>query len=124
MPADEIRELASDFSGAGRKMVAPMRATFDQIGEQTARRWADIARGTAGEHGVHYPDSIDHELVASLGVAVEVGPNSAKKQGSMGRGFEFGSVNQPPHLNGVKAMDQMTPVAEKLVDETISRLLP
>ena len=124
MPADEIFALAADLSSVGPKMVRPMRGLFDEMGERTAQAWSDIASGTAGKHGKWYPASIDHELVFSMGIEVEFGPNKAKKQGSMGRGFEFGSENQPPHLDGLKAVDKMAPLVERLASSTVEDLLP
>jgi hypothetical protein len=57
-------------------------------------------------------------------VSIDVGPNAAKKQGSMGRGFEFGSENQPPHLDGLRALDGAQQRVERMVDATIGHLLP
>ena len=122
--AAEVRKLAADLSAVSAKMVGPMRKVFDESGALLARTWADNARATSGTHGKHYPNSIDHELVASFGIAVEVGPNSAKPQGSMGRGFEFGSVNQPPHLDGAKAMDKVEPLVVRAVGLAVEDLLP
>lgn len=124
MPAPEVFKLAADLSKASASSVAPLRKVWAEIGEETARRWADNARATSGVHGKHYPDSIDSELKFSANLSVEVGPNSAKKQGVMGRGFEFGSVNQPPHLDGVKAVDTMIPVAEVAAQTAVSRVIP
>lgn len=124
MPADEIRRLAADLSAAGPKMVAPMRKVWGEFGERGAQEWAKNARATSGTHGKWYPDSIDSELTFSANLSVEIGPNSAKKQGSMGRGFEFGSVNQPPHLDGVKAMDKMTPLFEVAARAALDGLIP
>lgn len=123
--ATEIYRLASDMSRVGPKAVPALRATFAAVGEAFADEWSANARQTAGAHGVHYPDSIDSELAFNLsGVSVDVGPNSAKKQGSMGRGFEFGSKNQPPHLDGLRALDVVQERAERMVDATVGHLLP
>jgi hypothetical protein len=124
MPADEIRKLAADLSAAGPKMVGPLRKVWQEIGDRTAQEWADIATVTAGAHGKHYPKSIDAELTFSTNLSVEIGPNSAKKQGSMGRGFEFGSVNQPPHLDGLKAVTKMEPVVEVMARSAVDQVIP
>jgi hypothetical protein len=88
-----------------------------------AAAWRNNAVTTSGEHGKHYPDSIDSELAFDLrGVSVDVGPNGGKPQGGMS--FEFGSRNQPPHLDGAKALDTITPRAETLVDQAIRPLFP
>lgn len=121
--ASEIFALASDMSKVGAKAIPALRLSMGQVGVALARDWAANARATSGAHGVHYPESIDSELVFDLGgVSVDVGPNSAKKQGSMGRGFEFGSVNQPPHLDGLRAIDGSHERTEKMVDAAVGRL--
>jgi hypothetical protein len=95
------------------------------VGEAFAEEWRRNAVETSGEHGRHYPNSIDAELAFTIrSVEVEVGPNTAKKQGKMGRGFEFGSENQPPHLDGLRALDGIQARAEKIIDATIGHLFP
>lgn len=123
--ASEIYDLAGDMSAVGPKMVPALRGVMDQVGEFVADDWRDNAVETSGEHGKHYPKSIDSELVFdATGVSVDVGPNSAKKQGSMGEGFEFGSINQPPHLDGLRAVDGAQQRIERVVDAAIGHLLP
>lgn len=123
--ASEIYRLAGDLTAVTAKMVPALRATMEQAGEAFADDWRANAVVTSGVHGKHYPNSIDSELVFNLsGVSVDVGPNAAKKQGSMGRGFEFGSQNQPPHLDGLRALDGATVRAERMVGATIGHLLP
>lgn len=123
--ASEIYRLAGDMSQVTARMVPALRGTMAAAGEAFANDWAANARVTSGTHGIHYPDSIDSELVFNAGgVSVDVGPNAAKKQGSMGRGFEFGSANQPPHLDGLRALDGAQQRVERMVDATIGNLLP
>lgn len=123
--ANEIYRLAGDMSRVSARMVPALRTSMAAAGEAFADEWRDNARETSGAHGVHYPDSIDSELVFNLsGVSVDVGPNAAKPQGSMGRGFEFGSQNQPPHLDGLRALDGAQQRVERIVDATIGHLLP
>ena len=52
------------------------------------------------------------------------GPDSGMKQGRMGRGFEFGSVNQPPHLDGLRAMPLAAARLDRLADAAIGLALP
>lgn len=115
--------LAADLDQIGFRTVPALRSAMTGVGEAFAKEWADNARQTSGTHGKHYPDSIDSELVFSIGtVTVEAGPNKAKRQGKMGRGFEFGSQNQPPHLDGLRALDAMQPRAERIMDATVGVL--
>lgn len=122
--ASEFYDLAQDFGKASRGVAAGLYVVYKEAGEAFAKDWADNARETSGEHGKHYPDSITSETRVALGVQVETGPDRSKKQGSMGRGFEFGSQNQPPHLDGARAL----PIAERRLlraaDAAIGYLLP
>lgn len=121
--ASEVYRLAGDLSMVGARAVPALRGVMAQAGEGLAREWAANARETSGTHGRHYPNSIDSELVFDVGgVSVDVGPNRSKKQGSMGRGFEFGSRNQPPHLDGLRALDGFQRRAERMVDAAIGHL--
>lgn len=119
--ASEVYQLAADLSQVGARAVPALRSAMDEGGRAFADTWRTNAVATSGEHGRHYPNSIDSELVFSVAsVAVDVGPNTAKKQGGMGKGFEFGSKNQPPHLDGVRAMEAVAPAVEALVDSVIA----
>lgn len=121
--APEFYEMAADLSQVGAKTVPAVRGVMNEVGKAFADEWAANARETSGVHGKHYPDSIDSELSFSIrGIAVDVGPNAAKRQGPMGRGFEFGSRNQPPHLDGLRALDGIQVRAERMVDSAIGYL--
>ncbi len=123
--ASEIYDLAADMSAVTAKMVPALREGMADAGEIVERAWRNNAIQTSGEHGKHYPDSIDSELVFDLtGVSVDIGPNSAKKQGPMGAGFEFGSENQPPHLDGARAMEANESQVERRVAQAMDPLFP
>jgi hypothetical protein len=123
--ASEVYRLGNDLALVNAKAVPALRGSMLAVGEAFAKEWADNARETSGSHGVHYPNSIDADLVFSVrSVTVEAGPNNAKKQGQMGRGFEFGSQNQPPHLDGLRALDGMQLRAERIIDSTIGHIFP
>jgi hypothetical protein len=123
--ASEVYTLAASLAGVGAKMVPALRGSMLEVGNSFAREWHDNAVETSGEHGKHYPKSIDAELVFDLsGISVDVGPNTSKPQGKMGRGFEFGSKNQPPHLDGLRALDGHQKRAEKVIEVTVGFLIP
>lgn len=121
--ASQGLRLAADLSRVGPRAVPALRTSMQGVGEVFARAWQANAAETAGEHGKHYPASITAELAFGFGsVAVDVGPDASMPQGGMGRGFEFGSRNQPPHLDGLRALDTVQAPAEKVIDSTIGRL--
>ena len=123
--ASEIFNLARDFEKAPAAVAKGLFEAYRGAGEGFRDDWQHNARGTSGTHGKWYPDSITTEMrFAGFGLETETGPESGRKQGRMGRGFEFGSVNQPPHLDGLHAL----PTAEKRLttaaDAAIARLVP
>jgi hypothetical protein len=104
------RELSADLTRAAAAMPKAARKVTEANGEHLRDLWRDNARQTAGHHGRRYPSSITAETVPTFGDAVvEVGPDTSKPQGGMGPGFEYGSVNQEPHLDGKRAADVIEP---------------
>lgn len=123
--ASEIYKLGVDLAQVGAKSIPAVRQVMSDAGDAFANEWRSNATATSGEHGKHYPESISAELAFSVtSVAVDVGPESARKQGGMGRGFEFGSVNQPPHLDGLRALDGMQARLDRMLDSAIGHLFP
>ena len=117
--ASEVYKLAGDLTAVTAKMVPALRAGMQGAGESFAEAWKSNARATSGQHGVHYPDAISAELVFDLGgVSVDVGPETGKPQGGMS--FEFGSQNQPPHLDGLRAMKFVEPQVERIIDAAVT----
>lgn len=122
---ESIDVLAGDLGRASKELANAIFDVYDQAGEAFADDWRSNARETSGVHGKYYPDSIDHEMrFAFTGIAVEVGPNSGKKQGGMGRGFELGSVNQPPHLDGTRALGAAESRLAKMAETAVTYLMP
>ena len=123
--ASQVYKMAGDLTAVGFKTVPALRGAMLAVGEAFADDWRRNAVETSGEHGKWYPDSIDAELVFSVStVTVEAGPNTSKKQGKMGLGFEFGSENQPPHLDGLRALDGIQAHAEWVIDATVGHIFP
>lgn len=122
--ASEFFGLARDFTVGGAKTGAVLFDAFKAGGEAFAADWRHNAEATAGEHGKHYPASITSETRLALGILVETGPDSSKPQGRMGRGFEFGSENQPPHLDGLHALPLAEKRIDRLADAAIAFVLP
>ncbi len=95
----------------------------ENYAEKLRDLWRDNAKDTAGAHGKHYPKAITASS-ASRGVgdvAWEVGPLSALPQGGMS--FEYGSVNQPPHLDGARAAEVVEPQFYQAVRDMVDKAL-
>lgn len=122
--ASEIFDLADDFGKAAGKVAVALYETYAQEGEAFAKDWQANAAATSGAHGKHYPKSITSETRVAFGIHVETGPDSSMPQGVMGRGFEFGSRNQPAHLDGARAMPAAEERLQRAAEATIGFLLP
>lgn len=121
---DEIFHFAQDFGKAAGDIARALFDTFKDEGEAFADDWRQNAEQTSGKHGRHYPKAITSEAKIALGIHIETGPETRRRQGAMGPGFEFGSENQPPHLDGLRALGPATKRLEKAADDVIERLLP
>jgi hypothetical protein len=122
--ASEIFDLAADFGKASASVASTAFAVFKAEGEVFADDWRSNAEATSGAHGVHYPSSITSEAKLSFGIHIETGPESGMLQGRMGRGFEFGSRNQPPHLDGLRALPAAEKRLETAAGAAVERVLP
>lgn len=116
----ELSALAVDLGKIGAKSTSTMIGVFKEAGGHLVDEWAANARATSGEHGKHYPASIDSEMAVSTDIVIVVGPNPAKPQGGMS--FEYGSKNQPAHLDGQRAMDKLEPVLGTMINQALKGL--
>ena len=122
--ADEVFQFADDFGKAAADIGRALFGVFKDEGEEFAKDWRRNAEQTSGKHGRHYPKSITSEAKVALGIRIETGPESGRRQGGMGPDFEFGSRNQPPHLDGLRALAPASKRLEKAAEAVIEDLLP
>ena len=124
--AQEFDRLAADFRRAAAVPPAvTLAGAVNDAEKLVTGAWRANARATSGAHGKHYPDSITSEVRATAtGLVLEIGPDSSRPQGAMGRGFEFGSMNQPPHLDGARAVADNEARVEQIIDQALGRVIP
>lgn len=121
--ASEFYELATDMSQVSAKSIPALRVGMEAAGEAFVTAWRNDATQIHDGTSRHYPDSIDSELVFDLGgVSVDVGPNTAKKQGFLGRILEFGGERSPAYLTGLHALDRVEPAVERAVSNALDPL--
>ncbi|MER6487617.1 hypothetical protein ABT264_29180 [Streptomyces virginiae] len=107
MTAD-VRQLAQlavalehDIPEVERAMVAAVTRGALNIKND----WRDNARASSGRHARLYPNSISYDVTPIPGGAkAEIGPDKGRAQGALGNLLEFGSVNNPPHNDGGRAL--------------------
>lgn len=119
---DLTRDMAAIPAAVPKRLVGIVRDGAN-AGASLAR---DFARESAGKHGKHYPKAITAEVrkpFAGFGAGVysaEYGPDAARKQGGMS--FEWGSRNQPPHLDLNKSADIIGPALDGEVRNMLREL--
>lgn len=112
----ELNALAVDLGDIGPASAVRVRGVFQEAAFELKGKWRANATETAGDHGRLYPLAITYEThLKASGIDVEIGPESGRPQGGMGPGFEFGSANQPAHLDGQRAADDVIPHLERRV---------
>lgn len=98
----QMRELIVDLDRTPLRAHRRLLDVVEQSSADLRDHWKRLARDTAGAHGPHYPNAITDEVDA-VGLSAIIGPESGLPQGGMS--FEYGSRNQPPHLDGNRAAD-------------------
>lgn len=72
--------------------------------------WKANATATARRHARLYPNSISYDMRPHpTGAQAEIGPDKSKPQGALGNLLEFGSVKNPPHNDGGRALEAEAP---------------
>lgn len=120
----DASELVAFSADLGKMAAGTAGAVFD-VYHETARdlrdEWRKNATETAGEHGKLYPKSVTFDMRVSSSIVAEIGPDPSMPQGGMS--FEFGSDNQPPHLDGQFATDTVVPRLHRRLDAALGHLL-
>lgn len=132
----ELKALALDLGdGISKDVRDRVKDVMKQGASDLKKKWQANAKESAGAHGHLYPYSIDFDQVTgarsaggqfSRDLEFEVGPNEEKRVngrgsgvggfvGKAGAGYEFGSANQPPHLDGQRAADDIVPLLERRI---------
>lgn len=120
----ELRALVEDLGKVPGATLPAVTEVVDAHGELLEQGWKANASATSGEHGKHYPKSIGREGKPGIGkIGVEVGPETGKPQGGMGKGFEYGSRNQSPHMDGNRAADAREPLFQAALAKAAADLV-
>lgn len=116
-----IGDLATDLARIAKEAPVELRGVVREgikVGNSVAK---DFARVSAGAHGKHYPNAFSTEMHPAAGnvYSGEYGPDAAKPQGDMS--FEWGSRNQPPHLDLNKSADLIGPTLAQETGDAVDR---
>lgn len=112
-----IGELADDLRAMAARVPVEEEKAVRKVAIEGNRIAQGFAKESAGRHGKLYPKTFSAESVGPT--AWEYGPDAAMPQGGMS--FEFGSRNQPPHLDLAKSADvagvRLGEEAQAIIDE-------
>jgi hypothetical protein len=115
-------QVVRAFDVTSRAAFNAVKGAVEESAVEVRDLWRDNATQSSGKHGKHYPKSINYKMVPSLSAIVaEVEPTEGMMQAGMS--FEFGSRNQPPHLDGQRAKDSAEPKIEQRIDRALGRAL-
>lgn len=106
--------LAADIDKGALTLAKAARDMVEETAIDLRDEWRANATETAGRHGKHYPASINYRMRGLTSIGADIEPDESMKQGAMS--FEFGSMNQPPHLDGQRALDAVAPRFARRVD--------
>jgi len=116
-----VTETAAALLRLGGSAYDAVEDAAERGGQWVTYQARDLLRGQiSGVYLKHYPRSITSETERAAGVvSMIVGPETAKPQGGMGPGVEWGSINAPgfPHL--YKAFDDRV---ESIIDRAARNL--
>jgi len=111
-----IGDLAADLAQIPPVAVKDMAAVVRKNAREGNKIAKAFAKESAGVHGKHYHKRFSAEMLSAL--SWEYGPEG-RPQGEMS--FEYGSRNQPPHLDLAKSADLIGPAFAKDVGDKIDR---
>lgn len=102
----DVRRLERHLARSIPRVRRDTRAVVRKGAVNIKNDWRKNARATARKHGRHYPRTVSFDYAAygpDLFMAV-IGPDKDGMQGPLGAILEYGSVKNPPHNDGGRAL--------------------
>lgn len=104
----ELDSLAADLAAIPARLAKGLPPVVAKGALNIKTSWRANASGNP--HAPHYPASITYDLsITPTGIGAEIGPDKDLPQGPLGNLIEFGSANNPPHLDGARALAEEEP---------------
>lgn len=118
----ETEALAADLAAAPARLLAEVPLVVSKGALNIKDDWRGAVSGLP--HLPQFPASIGYDLdIQPGGVSAEIGPDKEKPQGPLGNLAEFGSANNPPGLQGQRALDAEEPRFLAAVEDLAERAL-
>jgi hypothetical protein len=107
----DVRRLEMHLARSIPRVRRDARGVVMRGAVNVKKDWRNNARATGRKHAKLYPQSIGFD-VAGYGPdvwAATIGPDKGGPQGALGNLLEYGSVHNPPHRDGGRALDAELP---------------
>lgn len=107
----DVRRLERHLARTIPRMRRDTRSVTMRGAVNIKQDWRKNARQSSGRHAPYYPNSVGFDI-ANYGpdiVMAIIGPDKGAPQGALGNLLEYGSVKNPPHNDGGRALDAETP---------------
>lgn len=104
--SNTLDDLTADLrriTTQGRKDMADVVRHNAHEGNRLAKAFASEQHTMFGDEDIDYPPSFTTERITPL--IWEYGPDADIGDGSKASGYEFGSINSPPHYDLARSVD-------------------
>lgn len=122
----ELERLRADLGALIPASAEESKRVVTRGAFNIKKDWKDNAQRTSTPHARLYPRSISYDVSAigsGVGWEAEIGPRKDRPQGPLGNLLEFGSINNPPHLDGAHALEAEADRFERAVGDLGEQLL-
>ncbi|WP_055525318.1 hypothetical protein [Streptomyces graminilatus] len=102
----DVRRLERHLARSIPRVRKDARAITRRGALNVKNNWRANARQTSGKHAKHYPRTVGFDIAAygrDIWMAT-IGPDKSGVQGPLGAILEYGSVRNPPHNDGGRAL--------------------
>lgn len=104
----DLRNLAADLSAAGTRAGTDAAGVVRKGALNVKKGWQQNVKITSGHSLPRLPYTIGYDLDVTDGgtVRASIGPDKGRGgQANLAALDEYGSVHNPPHMNGQRALD-------------------
>lgn len=110
----EVRRLERHLARVVPQARRDTRAVVMRGALNIKRGWAQNARASAPKHAPAYPRAVGFDLLrfGPDQLLAIIGPDKGMPQGALGNLLEYGSVKNPPHNDGGRALANEIPAFE------------
>ncbi|MGW1102711.1 hypothetical protein [Streptomyces sp. NPDC002540] len=107
----DVRRLQRHLARGIPRARRDTRAVVARGAANIKKEWRANTRASAPKHAPYYPNAVGYDVFTfgSDQVLAIIGPDKSKPQGALGNILEYGSVKNPPHNDGGRALTNEVP---------------